>query len=331
MTRSTDILGQEYTIETPENVSIDYQVAGIGNRFIAALIDSAILGGTLIIGQILLLVALAALGNVGTLLDDSTADWQQGLVLAVYALVSFALFWGYFIVFEWLWNGQTPGKRVGKIRVVRMDGSPPSFLDIAVRNLMRIIDFLPFGYGVGLAVMFFNGQSRRLGDLAAGVMVVKDRGELRLEDITSPLTRPLGEPHRASLASSTAPQPRSESMPQLNPQVDPQTDSEPPPEPSTVEPPTPKPGFGDPQTGTRQASDPQLRYPAIRRLRVADYELMQKTLLRHDAGTLDAQILTRLAQAMHQKAGGSDTPTSRNEGRRLLNEIMEAYRDYHQA
>ncbi|MEX1019006.1 MAG: RDD family protein, partial [Litorilinea sp.] len=112
MTIPTDALSEEYTIDTPENVSIGYSVAGIGNRFIAALIDSALLGAALIMIQILLLVALAGLGAEAFLFDDADLGWEQGLVVALYALGSFSLIWGYFILFEWLWRGQTPGKRV---------------------------------------------------------------------------------------------------------------------------------------------------------------------------------------------------------------------------
>jgi uncharacterized RDD family membrane protein YckC len=293
MTIPTDALSEEYTIDTPENVSIGYSVAGIGNRFIAALIDSLLLAGALILAQILLIVVLALLRGPVGFWEELEADWREGLVVALYALGTFCLIWGYFILFEWLWNGQTPGKRVSKIRVVRMDGSPPRFLDIAVRNLVRIIDFLPFGYGLGLVTMFFNREARRLGDMAAGVMVVKDRGELRLEDVTGPISRDQGD--RANAVPSVSP---------VAPAV--QTPAD-----------------------ISSARQPDL-FTAIRRLRVADYELMQESLRRHDAGTLDVALLTRLAQAMAQKAGSDlPPPTDWISSRRLLLQIMDAYRQYH--
>lgn len=293
MTIPTDALNEEYTIHTPENVSIGYAVAGIGNRFIAALVDSALLGAALIVGQLLLLVALALAGGPGLALSEATMNWQQGMVVAVYALATFSLIWGYYILFEWLWQGQTPGKRVSKIRVVRMDGSPPRFLDIAVRNLVRIVDFLPVGYGIGLVVMFFNRESRRLGDLAAGVMVVKDGGALRLEDVTGPVRarRPQAasaEPARERDASSR---------------------------------------------DSRGEGRSAFHFTTLRRLRVADVELIQETLGRFDAGTLEAVLLIRLAGIMAHKTGAQDAQgraamaVDIHGSRLLLESVLDAYRD----
>src|SRR5688572_2821924 len=150
---SHDQLSEEYTIETPENVSFGYEVSGIGSRFIAALIDNFILTVLLLGLNIALLVLVASLGGDPSTVEESleatAGDWVAGLVIAVYALLNFAIWWGYYLFFEWLWNGQTPGKRVAKIRVVRTDGAPVGFVPVAVRNLVRVVDFLPMGYGVG--------------------------------------------------------------------------------------------------------------------------------------------------------------------------------------
>jgi uncharacterized RDD family membrane protein YckC len=178
-------LFQEYTIETPENVSFGYEVAGIGSRFIAALVDTTILGVLLLGLNVALLVLVSALGgdmeSVELSVEDEPAAWVIGFVIALYALLNFAIWWGYYLFSEWLWHGQTVGKRVAHIRVVRLDGAPVSFLPVAVRNLVRIVDFLPMAYGVGLVTMFCNRQTRRLGDFAAGTLVVKDQGELALD------------------------------------------------------------------------------------------------------------------------------------------------------
>ena len=106
-------------------------------------------------------------------LESTDISWLGGLALALYALLNFAVFWGYYMLFELLWSGQTPGKRVAKTRVLRTDGNPARTSEVAVRNLVRIVDFLPALYAIGFIVMFFNRQSRRLGDYAAGTLVIR--------------------------------------------------------------------------------------------------------------------------------------------------------------
>lgn len=200
MTDTRDHLREEYTIDTPENVSFGYEIAGIGSRFIGALIDTIILGILLLLLNIALVVLLARLGDAGAVFDlESGENWVVGLVIALYALLNFAVIWGYYIAFEWLNNGQTPGKRVARTRVVQLDGSPVGGLGAVVRNLVRVIDFLPGGYGVGLVVMFTNSRSRRLGDFAAGTLVVRDQGEIRLADVLAP-PAPANRPQETAVA-----------------------------------------------------------------------------------------------------------------------------------
>ena len=157
-------LSQEYTIPTPENVSFGYEVVGIGNRFIATLFDSAILLLLFVAINLLLAFALDLVGAFSTNLLDFAEEigWSQGILIAIYTLLQFLLIWGYYIGFEWLWQGQTPGKRWTKIRVVRIDGNPVGFGEVAIRNLVRIIDFLPATYALGLVTMFFSENARRL-------------------------------------------------------------------------------------------------------------------------------------------------------------------------
>lgn len=183
------LLEQDYAIDTPESVTFAYEVAGIGNRFIAALIDSAVLGVALFLLNLLVLVALELVGDLSLdrLLDGEPPSWMGGLVIALYALLNFSFFWGYYILFEWLWNGQTPGKRFVKIRVLRMDGNPAGFVEVLLRNLVRPIDFLPSGYGLGLLVMLLNEKSRRLGDFAAGTLVIRELADVSLDALS---TRP---------------------------------------------------------------------------------------------------------------------------------------------
>ncbi len=156
-------------IDTPENVMFGHEVVGIGSRFMAALIDSL-----LIIG--LELVALFGMG----LLFGSPSEQLRSLFLAIYILLVFAILGSYYIFFEMRWNGSSPGKKVMKLRVIRRDGTPITISESIIRNLVRLVDFLPFAYGLGIITMFVDGQSRRLGDLAAGTLVVREQAEITL-------------------------------------------------------------------------------------------------------------------------------------------------------
>ncbi len=166
MTDTNDVL----KINTPENVTFDYDIAGIGSRFLAALVDTSLIGILQVVG-VGLLILLATLFSDVDLLAGSLSAW----ILAILGLISFIFFWGYYIFFEILWNGQSPGKRWVGLRVIRVDGTPITASEAVIRNLVRIIDFLPTAYGVGVVTMFINANSRRVGDLAAGTIVVHDR------------------------------------------------------------------------------------------------------------------------------------------------------------
>lgn len=195
----------EYTIATPENVTFDYQVAGIGSRFIGALIDTVAIGILLFLLNVLIIVALNAVSDQSAAVSDLSNDpgWIAGLVIAIYALINFSLFWGYYFVFELGWQGQTPGKRLAGTRVVRLDGGGPGFLDVAIRNLVRLVDFLPFAYALGFVVMFFNRNARRLGDFAAGTLVIRQPEVVRLETIARSAPRPTPGALPAPLAIPT--------------------------------------------------------------------------------------------------------------------------------
>ncbi|HEY0796786.1 MAG TPA: RDD family protein, partial [Acidisarcina sp.] len=104
--------------------------------------------------------------------DQATVEkWVE----AIFILVPFLLHWGYFTLFEALWNGQTPGKRVAKIRVIKDTGRPIGLFESMGRNLVRIVDMLPGIYAVGVITMFLNRRQQRLGDLVAGTIVVHER------------------------------------------------------------------------------------------------------------------------------------------------------------
>jgi uncharacterized RDD family membrane protein YckC len=151
----------DLVIATPERVSFDYQVAGLGTRAIAQLLDLLIVTG-LLIGVLFFAFA------VGTVTNSDTA------VNLIIIIGSFVVVFGYFWISEALWSGQTLGKKAFRLRAVGDRGEPLTFLQAGIRNVVRIVDFLPYGYGVGMVVLFVNGKGKRLGDLAAGTIVVKD-------------------------------------------------------------------------------------------------------------------------------------------------------------
>lgn len=156
-------------METPERVQLCLDVAGLGTRALAYLVDFLIL----FLFWVTLAFTASLVSSGGLSLDDFRA--LRGAVQALLALAIFLVQWGYWVGFETLWAGRSPGKRALRIRVVRMDGSPVGFAESALRNLGRVADFLPALYAVGLTAMAVNPRSRRLGDLLAGTVVVRER------------------------------------------------------------------------------------------------------------------------------------------------------------
>jgi uncharacterized RDD family membrane protein YckC len=164
-------------IQTPENVAFGYQIAGIGSRFLASLLDTLIVG-------LLQIVILIVLTLVIRMFDGSAFSGQiSAWVYAIFGLVAAIFYWGYYVFFEMLWNGQSPGKRWVGLRVIRSDGTPITLSEALIRNLARLVDFLPAAYGIGIVTMFIDKQSRRLGDLAAGTLVVQDRAPITMQDL----------------------------------------------------------------------------------------------------------------------------------------------------
>ena len=169
----------EYRVDTPENIAFSYDVSGIGSRFLAALIDTAIIAILLIIVYVTTAAFLATSAG-----SEFISRIAQSWIVAGYLLLTFSIYWSYYIFFELIWNGQSPGKRIAGLRVIRTDGTPVTVVDSIVRNIVRLVDFLPTFYGVGTIVMLINAQSRRLGDLAAGTVVIKERREVTLTSLT---------------------------------------------------------------------------------------------------------------------------------------------------
>jgi uncharacterized RDD family membrane protein YckC len=168
----------ERTVEvaTGESIAFHYELAGLGSRFFAVFIDLAIQFAVAISMLLILAWATAnfgAPGGFGPL--PAVGKTERAIVLALVIFAAFMLFFGYFIVFEWLWEGRTPGKRALGIRVVRDGGFPLDFTSSVIRNLVRILE-LGFGfYTISAISTLLSPQNRRLGDMAAGTIVVRDR------------------------------------------------------------------------------------------------------------------------------------------------------------
>jgi uncharacterized RDD family membrane protein YckC len=147
------------TIETPESVTLEVTLAGLGSRMAASLIDGLIRFG-LILALFILLLA--------------TSERRGGVELALFIIGSFSVFFAYDVFFETLAGGRTPGKRATGLRVVRESGQPVGFTASAIRNLVRLLDMLPFSYAIGIVAILVSSKNQRLGDMAAGTIVVRE-------------------------------------------------------------------------------------------------------------------------------------------------------------
>jgi len=160
------------TVTTPEQVELRFETAGVGSRVGAQLIDVSILAvvnGAIFLGAFFLLDAMT----------EAWRDRLQEYAFAIMILLFAATNGGYFLVGEYVGNGRTIGKRAMSIRVIQENGRPLSFLSSAIRNALRLVDALPALYFVGAAFSFFHPQDKRLGDMAAGTVVVHEPGSAR--------------------------------------------------------------------------------------------------------------------------------------------------------
>lgn len=157
-------------IETPERVPLHFALASIGNRFLACAVDHFI--------QILVIVLISVAFSTLAEFSMFSADVIEApkWIKAIAIILTFLIISGYFVFFEWIWNGQTPGKRWMKLRVIREDGRPITFFESAVRNLVRLFDMQPaIFYSMGLISVFIGSRDQRIGDLVAGTVVVRER------------------------------------------------------------------------------------------------------------------------------------------------------------
>ncbi len=163
-------------VATGESVAFSYELAGLGSRFLAVFVDLVI--------QIAVLIAvllgfsfLATAFPAGTKFAASPrfGKFIAATIVGAFVFGLFMLFDGYFILFEWLWQGRTPGKRLLGIRVVRDGGYPVDFVSSVIRNVIRILEATLGFYAISAVSALLSPQNRRLGDLAAGTIVVRDR------------------------------------------------------------------------------------------------------------------------------------------------------------
>jgi uncharacterized RDD family membrane protein YckC len=165
----SDRSSDQLSIDTPELVAIQMPLAGIGSRFVALLIDYLIWFA----GLFFLAFVFAIFGPSLLAFNRLSAQWAT----ALYLFLLFLFNWGYFTLFEAFWNGRTPGKRIAHIRVIQRSGRAIGLFESMARNFVRYVDQIPFCYVVGTIAIFATRDHQRLGDLAAGTLVVRDRLE----------------------------------------------------------------------------------------------------------------------------------------------------------
>jgi uncharacterized RDD family membrane protein YckC len=153
-------------IQTPEQTLLEFPLAGIGSRFLALAIDYLLQAA----GYWVLAMIAFAVFSVAAF-SQRASLWG----LAALLFVSFSVQLGYFAIFETIWNGQTPGKRWTHLRVIKDSGRPISAYDAILRNLLRIVDMLPSLYATGLVTMLISSENKRVGDYAAGTVVVHEK------------------------------------------------------------------------------------------------------------------------------------------------------------
>jgi uncharacterized RDD family membrane protein YckC len=160
---------EELIIDTPEQIALEFALAGVGSRFLALAFDSL-----LQISALLFLLLLAgAVRWIASVSVPTLGTWAMALLLAV----GFVVYVMYFAVFESIWTGQTPGKRLVGLRVIDISGRPVTVYAAIIRNLIRIVDQVPGIYAVAILSVLVTRRQQRLGDLAAGTVVIHERSE----------------------------------------------------------------------------------------------------------------------------------------------------------
>ncbi|HKU82345.1 MAG TPA: RDD family protein, partial [Candidatus Tumulicola sp.] len=171
-------------VRTPESIALTYQLAGLGSRFLAVAIDMLLqvtVAAALLFGFVL---AAARVAERTAALTPAVERIGEAVAIALLVAIAFTIFFGYFIAFEALWNGQTVGKKALGIRVVRDGGYPIDFGASLVRNLIRVGELILGSYALSAVAMLLSPENKRLGDIAAGTIVVRD-ARLAIPDLVA--------------------------------------------------------------------------------------------------------------------------------------------------
>ncbi len=170
----------DYSISTPENVDLHLELAGIGNRILATLIDTTNSMVIILLASLALFLLSFFVSQFHILPIPQNTIYMVAAMIAIF--IAFFVNFGYNILFEGLWNGQTPGKKIAQIRVIEANGQPVGWAAVCIRNIVRVVDTGLLL--IGLLVMLIDKNERRLGDLAAGTLVIRERkSDLTTSDI----------------------------------------------------------------------------------------------------------------------------------------------------
>ncbi len=184
-------------VRTPESIAFSYELAGVGSRFLAVMADLVIQVLVTVLLFWGLVLAVPHLPPRVAPMSVHENRLASSLAMALVIAVVFAIFFGYFIAFEALWNGQTPGKKMLGIRVVRDGGYPVDFMASLLRNLIRVGEAAIGFYIISAVCAVFSPENKRVGDLAAGTIVVRDS---RMDSPESLLREVAAEPVYAATA-----------------------------------------------------------------------------------------------------------------------------------
>ncbi|MBE6013110.1 MAG: RDD family protein [Lachnospiraceae bacterium] len=159
-------------VTTPDNIEVEYRLAGTGSRMGAAAIDLLIQS---IVFFIIIIISANSIFNLSSINDISFNDSKLSWVIAFIIITYFLIFFGYFLLAEIIMKGQTVGKRILHLRTIRKNGQPITFIQSIIRNIIRVfID----NNGVGILMMLFSKDNRRLGDMAAGTIVISENPDI---------------------------------------------------------------------------------------------------------------------------------------------------------
>ena len=183
------------TIETPEQTALEFPLAGIGSRFLALAADMLLQAAAWCV--LLIIFAVSAVSF--SLFSKGAGVWT----IAILIFILFTVQFGYFALFESLWNGQTPGKRWTHLRVIKDSGRPISAYDAILRNFLRIVDEMPTMYAVGLITMLISRENKRVGDYAAGTVVIHEKPLLGVSSIWQQQSAAPAQPPAAGPSAST--------------------------------------------------------------------------------------------------------------------------------